>query len=319
MSTIGIRAPARQIAIGARGDTGRVRTNNEDRYCALLPPNTLPGVGGVLAVADGVGGHQAGEVASQMAIDGIAAFLGRASRMAEAQDGDRLPLLHSVVTLINRQVFEAASQSQSGSGMGTTLSVAMIEGNTVWIGHVGDSRVYLYRDRRLSRLTPDHSWVGEEVARGAMTPQEAETHPRRNILTRAVGIAQEVEPATIRADLLPGDSLLLCSDGLYGMVTEDRIAAVLGAKPPDEAADVLVDMANTAGGTDNVTVIVAQVLSTEPLPAELWEGGLDVETVIPAMAKKRSTWSFGRIALFPVLAPFKAVFWLAKNLRVERR
>ncbi len=319
MSTTGVKTAGRQIAIGARGDTGRVRTNNEDRYCALLPPNTLPGVGGVLAVADGVGGHQAGEVASQMAVDGVAAFLGRASTMVEVHDGDRLPLLYSVVTRINKQVFEAASRNQSGAGMGTTLSVAMIEGNTVWIGHVGDSRVYLYRDRRLSRLTPDHSWVGEEVARGAMTPQEAETHPRRNILTRAVGTSQEVEPATIRADLLPGDSLLLCSDGLYGMVAEDRIAAVLGAKPPDEAADVLVDMANTAGGTDNVTVIVAQVLSTDLLPAELWEGGLDVGTVVPKSAKQRSTWSFGRIALFPVLAPFKAVSWLAKNLRVERR
>ncbi len=231
MSTSGVKVAIRQIAIGARGDTGRVRTNNEDRYCALLPPNTLPGVGGVLAVADGVGGHQAGEVASQMAVDGVTALLGRASKMAEAQDGDRLPLLHSVVTQINRQVFEAASQNQSGAGMGTTLSVAMIEGNAVWIGHVGDSRIYLFRDKKLSRLTPDHSWVAEEVARGAMTPKEAETHPRRNILTRAVGTAQEVEPTTSRADLLPGDSLLLCSDGLYGMVAEDRIAAVLGAKP----------------------------------------------------------------------------------------
>ncbi|MCH8223049.1 MAG: Stp1/IreP family PP2C-type Ser/Thr phosphatase [Chloroflexi bacterium] len=319
MSTTGVRAPGRQIAVGARGDTGRVRTNNEDRYCALLPPNTLPGVGGVLAVADGVGGHQAGEVASQMAVDGVAAFLGRASNLAEAQDGDRLPLLRSVVTRINRQVFDAASRNQSGAGMGTTLSVAMIEGSSVWIGHVGDSRVYLYRDKILSRLTPDHSWVAEEVARGAMTPQEAETHPRRNILTRAVGTAQEVEPATIRADLLPGDSLLLCSDGLYGMVTEDRIAAVLGAKPPDEAADVLVDMANTAGGTDNVTVIVAQVLSTEPLPPELWEGGLDVETIVPRSATKRSSRRFMRIVLFPILAPFKALLWLARNLRLERR
>ena len=319
MSTTGVRAPGRQIAVGARGDTGRVRTNNEDRYCALLPPNTLSGVGGVLAVADGVGGHQAGEVASQMAVDGVAAYLGRASSMAEAQDRDRLPLLHSVVTRINRQVFDAASKNQSGAGMGTTLSVAMIEGNSVWIGHVGDSRIYLYRDKLLSRLTPDHSWVAEEVARGAMTPQEAEKHPRRNILTRAVGTAQEVVPTTIRADLLPGDSLLLCSDGLYGMVAEDRIAAVLGAKPPDEAADVLVDMANTAGGADNVTVIVAQLLSTEPLPPELWEGGLDVETIVPRSTMKRSSWRYLRFALFPILAPFKAILWLARNLRLERR
>lgn len=318
MSSSGVGVAGRQIAIGARGDTGRVRTNNEDRYCALLPPNTLAGVGGVLAVADGVGGHQAGEVASQMAVDGVAALLSRASSLEEAQNPDRLPLLYSVVTGINRQIFEAASQSPSGTGMATTLSIAMIEGNTIWIGHVGDSRIYLYRDRKLSRLTPDHSWVGEEVARGAMTPQEAETHPRRNILTRAVGTAPDVEPATLRAELLPGDSLLLCSDGLYGMVAEDRIAAVLGAKPPDEAVDVLVDMANTAGGTDNITVIVAQVLSTDPLPLDLWEGGLDVETIVPASVALPSG-RLKRLALFPILAPINALLWLARSLRVERR
>lgn len=315
MSTSGIGIAGRQIAIGARGDTGRVRANNEDRYCALLPPNTLSGVGGVLAVADGVGGHQAGEVASQMAVDGVATLLSRTSSLAEAQDRDRLPLLYSVVTGINRQIFDAASKSLSGAGMATTLSVAMIEGDTVWIGHVGDSRIYLFRDKKLSRLTPDHSWVGEEVARGAMTPREAETHPRRNILTRAVGTAPEVEPATLRANLLPGDSLLLCSDGLYGMVSEDRIAAVLGAKPPDEAADVLVDMANTAGGTDNITVIVAQVLSTDPLPADLWEGRLDVETIVPAPAAGQSSGRLKRLAF----APFNAAVWLARNLRLERR
>ena len=239
MSTAGVSAPARQIAMGARGDTGRVRTNNEDRYCALLPPNTLPGVGAVLAVADGVGGHQAGEVASQMAVDGVTAFLGRASESAQAKDADRTPLLRSALIAINKQIFDAASENPPGGHMATTLSVAMIEGAVIWIGHIGDSRIYLYRDRRLAQLTPDHSWVAEEVARGAITAEEAENHPRRNILTRAVGTAAEVEPATLKGDLLPGDTLMLCSDGLYGMVSEDRIAAVLGAKPPDEAADVL--------------------------------------------------------------------------------
>ena len=109
---------------------------------------------------------------------------------------------------------------------------------------------------------------------------------------------------------------MLCSDGLYGMVAEDRIAAVLGAKPPDEAADVLVDMANTAGGADNVTVIVAQVLSTEPLPADLWLGGLDAATIVPDSKVRRSP---GSIAISLALAPFKAVIWLARNLRLERR
>ena len=234
--------PRRQLVIGASEDTGLVRTINEDSHCALLPPNTPNGVGGILAVADGVGGQEGGEVASQMAVDGVANLLGRAVGSSTVRPADMPSLLRSAIVEINRQVFEAAFERQGGVAMATTLSIAVVEGKCLWIGHVGDSRVYLYRDRVLKQLTPDHSWVAEEVARGAMTPSEAATDRRRNLLTRAIGTTAEVQPTTLKVDLLPGDTVLLCSDGLYGMVTNERIAAVLGAKPPKEAADVLVDM-----------------------------------------------------------------------------
>ena len=126
------------------------------------------------------------------------------------------------------------------------------------------------RKNNLNQLTPVHSWVAEEVARGAMTTEEASRHPRRNMLTRAVGTQPDVEPSTLSVPLQRDDTLVLCSDGLYGLVNENRIAAVLSAKEPDQAANVLIDMANNAGGTDNVTVVVARIIEIATLPDELW-------------------------------------------------
>ncbi|NQW16292.1 MAG: Stp1/IreP family PP2C-type Ser/Thr phosphatase [Chloroflexi bacterium] len=256
----------RQLAIGARLDVGRVRANNEDNYCAILPPYTPLGFGGVLAVADGIGGQRAGEVASQMAVDGVAELFGPDRDLGESPEQS----VGSLVQEINGRVFTAASRDVSGSGMGTTLTVAVVESNRLFIGHVGDSRAYRLRGGQLTQLTPDHSWVAEEVARGAMTPEEAANHPRRNIITRAIGAAPDVDPFTAVFDLMASDSLVLCSDGLHGLVSDDRIKAVLESKSPEEAADVLVDMANTAGGIDNIAVVVARVLSTAPSPLELW-------------------------------------------------
>jgi serine/threonine protein phosphatase PrpC len=270
----------RQLIIGVRDDTGMVRSNNEDNHCALLPPNTPVGVGGILAVADGVGGHDGGEIASQIAIDGVANLLGRAAGPKNINDVDPAALLHRAIVDINRQVFHAAVERQGRSAMATTLSIALVTGSTLWMGHVGDSRVYLYRDNVLEQLTPDHSWVAEEVARGAMTPEEAATDRRRNLLTRAVGTAEDVEPATLKMELLPGDTVLLCSDGLYGLVSDEHIAAVLESKTPEEAADILIEMANTAGGTDNITAIVARILTIEHLPGSVWSEDCASDTII---------------------------------------
>lgn len=288
--------------LGARTDVGRVRQNNEDNYCALLAPNTPRGVGGVLAVADGVGGHQAGERASQMAVEGVTRLLGKNS--ASAGRGlsvkQREKQLREAAIKINGDVF-AAADTVSSRGMGTTLSIAVVEGKTVSIGHVGDSRVYLQRNGSLKQITPDHSWVAEEIERGTMTREEAARHPRRNLLTRAVGTQPEVEPSTLSVSLEPGDILMLCSDGLHGLVKDDRIAAVLSSKEPDQAVKVLVDMANSAGGTDNVTVIVAKVVSVDPLPDELW-GDANVETVTAENAAGSGAPAAGSAALFGRLA-----------------
>ena len=312
MSTASRSNAQRQIVLGAISDTGKVRQNNEDSFCALLAPNTPRGVGGVLAVADGVGGHAAGEKASRMAVEGVVRLLGKGQPSASSvtsPDG-RLRHMHDALTRINGEVFAAASAPET-RGMGTTLSVAIVEGPSLWGGHLGDSRIYLYRDGTLSQLTPDHSWVAEEVARGAITAEDARRHPRRNLLTRAVGTQAEVEPTTLSAQLQQGDTLLLCSDGLHGLVTDDRIAAVLSSKEPDEAAKVLVNMANTAGGTDNVTVVVARIVSALALPASLWEEG-SVKTVAAGASKGGSR--LLAVLLFPLLLPFKLPWWLIKGI-----
>ena len=266
MTSVSPNWSVKQLAVGARLDVGRVRPNNEDNLCTLLPPETPVGFGGVLAVADGIGGQRAGEVASQMAVDSVTELFGPDSDPGDSPE----QRVAEVVREINRRVFAMASQDPSESGMGTTLTVAVIESHQLFIGHVGDSRAYLLSGDQLTQLTPDHSWVAEEVARGAMTPEDAINHPRRNIITRAIGAGPEVEVFTSVVDLMASDTLLLCSDGLHVLVTEDRIKAVLESKPPEEAAGVLVDMANTAGGIDNIAVVVARILSVAPSPPELW-------------------------------------------------
>ena len=301
----------RQLVIGVRDDTGLVRKNNEDSHCALLPPNTPMGIGGILAVADGVGGQEGGEIASQMAVDGVASMLGRKPGSPAPPAADMASLLHSTIIEINRQVFDAAFQRQGGSAMGTTLSIAVVLGKTLWVGHVGDSRVYVYHDDVLEQVTPDHSWVAEEVARGAMTRDEAATDRRRNLLTRAIGTAAQVQPSIIKTELLPGDTILLCSDGLYGMVAEERISAVLDSKPPSEAADILIDMANTAGGADNITAIVARVLTIEDLPESTWDGDPGSTTVVSGNLSGKSPF---RYVTAPVLAPWRAMRWFGRKL-----
>jgi len=302
-----------QLTLGAVTDVGRVRKSNQDAYCALLAPNTPSGVGGVLAVADGMGGHQGGERASQMAMAGVVRLLGKTNPAADdntlqpaGADG-RPAQLSEVIVQVNREVFAAAATPET-RGMGTTLSLAVVEGATLTIGHVGDSRVYLLRGDSLAQLTPDHSWVAEEVARGALTAEQARNHPRRNLITRAVGIGPNVEPVAFSTELKQGDTLLLCSDGLHGMVTDERITTALAASEPKDAAAQLVDMANEAGGTDNTTVIVARVESAEPLPREVWEdaGG----KTIAAGGHDGRPWE-----LSVLLSPVTLLLWLARGLR----
>jgi serine/threonine protein phosphatase PrpC len=246
------------VTLGAyarASDTGKKRRRNEDSY-VVAPP--------LFAVADGMGGAQAGEVASKLA---AAALEDTDSGSSSGQE--------RVVSLIqeaNRRVYARANTDPTTSGMGTTMTVAIVEGQVVTIGHVGDSRAYLVRAGRLEQLTEDHSLVNELLKSGKLSPQEAETHPQRSVITRAVGTDPDVEVDAFTVDALEGDVFLLCSDGLTDMVDDDGILDVVERYHDDldRVAKSLVSAANRGGGEDNITVIAFTMTAdgdTQRLPA----------------------------------------------------
>ena len=231
-----------RIEAGVATHVGQVRSGNEDAYL-LEPP--------LYAVADGMGGHRGGEVASQLALTTI----------AESFRKGAVPFAEQVQAA-NRAVFERSGADRAVAGMGTTLTAAVIQGDLAHLVHVGDSRAYLLRAGSLRQLTDDHTLVNRMVKAGEITPAEAEVHPHRNVLVRALGTEPDVPLDEQDVGLLDGDRLLLSSDGLTGMITEEQIRAILGATEgaPQEAADRLVTAANHAGGVDNITVVVLDIL-----------------------------------------------------------
>lgn len=238
-------------------DRGMVRAGNED---AQLVDERI----GLFVVADGMGGHKGGEVASRMAVDilhdyivkvssGSDSFLGtvdpRASREAN--------LLASGIRLANRAIFEAAASNPAWQGMGTTIVAVLVRDNRAAIAHAGDSRLYLLRDGQLKQVTDDHSLVAEQVRQGLITAEEAAKSSRKNVITRALGQWEELEIDMQDLALLPGDRLLICSDGLSGMVSDPEIAALMKAYPaPDAACQALIEVANSYGGKDNITTVI---------------------------------------------------------------
>ena len=240
-------------------DVGKVREANEDSYH----------VGdSVFAVADGMGGHLAGEVASSTALEPIAELDGHVySDAGEARAALRAALLDA-----NKAVVTKAGNDPQFQGMGTTLTAVMVEGRRAHIAHVGDSRAYLFRDRTFSQLTTDHTLVQRMIDEGRLTREEAARHPQRSVITRAIGVESDVDVDAMSLDLVPGDVMVLCSDGLTGPVEDDRIADMLETidtptvDTEDRVGDIsarLVEAANAAGGPDNITVVV---LSFEELP-----------------------------------------------------
>jgi protein phosphatase len=226
-------------------DTGRKRRRNEDSY-VVAPP--------LFAVADGMGGAQAGEVASKLAAAAL-----------EETDPGSLHGAERLVSLIqeaNRRVYEHAIADPSTSGMGTTITVALVEGSNVVFGHVGDSRAYLVRDGRLEQLTEDHSLVNELLKTGKLSPQEAETHPQRSVITRAVGTDPDVDVDTFTFEAREGDVFLLCSDGLTDMVSDDDILDTVEQHRGDldRAMKSLISAANRGGGEDNITVVAFSIV-----------------------------------------------------------
>jgi protein phosphatase len=245
-----------------RSDVGRKRDFNEDAFAVDLN-------NGLFAIADGMGGAAAGEVASGLAIATLTDFIARTAGPAAAERpygyDERLSLqanrLRSAILLANEKIYRTIEEHEEMKGMGTTLVAVLARDSGVCIGHVGDSRIYLCRDGALQQITNDHSWVNEQVALGLLSREEASRHPFRNVITRALGSREQVAPDLMELPLSPRDRLLLCSDGLTNMLDDQRILQVLRDHPEDTdaAADALVAQANEAGGEDNVTVIVAEL------------------------------------------------------------
>jgi PPM family protein phosphatase len=237
-----------RLSTFAGSDVGRTRSGNEDSYfCGRT----------VFAVADGLGGHQGGEVASAAAVEPLAALDGREF----AEPAEAAEALAEAVRQANAAILDRATGDPDLWGMGTTVTAAAVAGDHLQLAHVGDSRAYRFRDGSLEQLTTDHTVVGELVRRGRLTPEQAAIHPERSILTRAVGLDPRIPVDTPDPlELTPGDQILLCSDGLTEVVPDVKIAQLLTAEPDGDAAcRSLIDAANSAGGPDNITVVLIRV------------------------------------------------------------
>jgi PPM family protein phosphatase len=249
-----------RLTVGSRSDTGKVRTLNED--AVACDPRL-----GLIVVCDGMGGEAAGEVASQLAVETIVADLGRDGAnldpgLSAGSEGffSRTRRLGSAVKHANDIIFQDSRSNFDRAGMGSTIVSAWIGDNIVSLAHVGDSRAYLWRNRQLQQLTRDHSLVERKVQAGLLTRAESLVSTERNILLRALGREPEVEIELAEVPLITGDCLLLCTDGLTGMVADERMAETIGSlAAPQEICDHLVALANLNGGQDNITVAVAKL------------------------------------------------------------
>jgi protein phosphatase len=243
-------------------DVGRKRKGNEDSLFVNAEQN-------LFVVADGMGGHAAGEVASRVAVESINEFVCLTSGDEEitwpfgldqnmSYDGNRLK---TAVRYANRKVLEAMKERSEYEGMATTVAAVLVDGEEANLAHVGDSRVYLFREAALEQLTSDHSWVNEQLQSGVISPDQARSHPLRNVVTRALGGKPDLQVEMQLHKLLPGDLLLLCSDGLTTMVPDEEIARVLRESGDDvpKASQELVAAANAHGGEDNITVLLIRV------------------------------------------------------------
>ncbi|RYG46912.1 Stp1/IreP family PP2C-type Ser/Thr phosphatase [bacterium] len=250
-----------RVTLAAKTDIGRVREHNEDKFEFFMPEDerTLAQRGQIFLVCDGMGGHAAGQIAAELAIKTFIDVYVRHS--AE----DPREAMESAVRAANRYIIDNARAYPPRRGMGCTLSALILLQDAAWTVQVGDSRVYRVRDGALKRLTNDHSFVEEAVRMGLLTAEEAEVHPRKNVLTRAVGVEEPLVPDIDRHDLQAGDSYLLCSDGLTNHVNDSQIEEVMKTLPPVLAAWQLIARALQGGGLDNATALIVRVDEVEAL------------------------------------------------------
>jgi serine/threonine protein phosphatase PrpC len=307
--------------------TGRRRRHNEDSFVHEPP---------LFAIADGMGGPRAGEVASRLAAGALS--IGDVG-------GTGTERVVALINEANRRVYERSAEDETVSGMGTTITVALVEDSTVTLGHVGDSRAYLVRDGTLEQLTEDHSLVAELVRGGKLSPEEAEHHPQRAVITRALGTDPDVDVDTFTVQAQPGDVFLLCSDGLTTMIGDETILRVLEERRGDldDAAKELIRLANKAGGDDNITVVAFDITDeaapepaetieeTRPMPAvsdpvKDDEDTLDESDAIPAITtmvvppseaakfkdapKKKRRWPWLLLLLLLIAAAIAVAMWI---------
>jgi len=248
-----------KISYQALTDVGRKRKGNEDNLFVNAEQR-------LFVVADGMGGHAAGEVASKIAVDSINEFVCLTGGDQEitwpfgldeniSYDGNRLK---TSIRYANRKVLDATKEKSEYEGMATTVAAVLVDGDTANLAHVGDSRVYLVRDGSMTQLTSDHSWVNEQIQSGIISPEQARSHPLRNVVTRALGGKPDLAVDIQVQEMAPGDVLLLCSDGLTTMLPDEDIAEVIDGAGGDieKAAKALVAEANARGGEDNITVLL---------------------------------------------------------------
>lgn len=238
------------ITSAGRTDVGVIRSGNEDSY--LMVPDR-----GIFVVADGMGGHAAGEVASEMAVRYVARELDSLRGLSDEQVAERM---RGAIRTANGAIFQRTLTEHDKRGMGTTVTALTLYEARFLIGQVGDSRAYLLRDNKLSQLTKDHSYVQEQVDAGYLTPEQARTHPYSNVITRCVGANSDVMPDIYVGTVKPGDLFLLASDGLTGMLEDYQLAELLSPeRMPQDEVDSLIAEANRHGGLDNITAILVRI------------------------------------------------------------
>lgn len=247
------------ITSAGRTDVGVIRSGNEDSY--LMVPDR-----GIFVVADGMGGHAAGEVASDMAVQYISRELDSLRGLSDEQVAERM---RGAIRTANGAIFQRTLTEHDKRGMGTTVTALTLFETRFLIGQVGDSRAYLLRDNKLSQLTKDHSYVQEQVDAGYLTPEQARTHPYSNVITRCVGANSDVMPDIYVGTVRTRDVFLLASDGLTGMLEDYQLAELLSPeRMPEEEVDSLIAEANRHGGLDNITAVIVRIDSVDPAPPE---------------------------------------------------
>lgn len=291
------------VRVAHLSDPGLVRESNEDACAAMLVGDRgtpTPGLRALFVIADGMGGHAQGEVASRLAVETVTDRL-PALRGPDGEESGLGGRLAEVFAEANRIIHGAgrpgAGADEAGPTMGTTLTVGALTGNTLTIAHVGDCRAYLARRDEVRQLTDDHAWAAELVRRGELTPEAAEAHPMRHYLTRSLGGAEDVKPDLLEQPLQHGDIVVLCSDGLTAHLREDEILACLHrTQSPQHAAESMVVLAKSRGGTDNITVVVAEFGRFPRSPAPAFRRG--------SSRYRPGAWLFGLIL-------FGAAGWVA--------